>query len=236
MLISGSKIRNQNCSLKLLPRGEVPRHSSVRSRTFNTVRSADKQLLRRANSTQALRRIFEKLKDASELIGWEPEKFILFPDNFPIHLLKSFNRLFANGREFKFKSFTFWIRRRSQPAKLTVLFSELSLDYCSFLLTITKKETEQETNHSSSIESPRFLTFSFEELQKRSLLRRNSTEVDFRGLCDPLRYWEGFLMILWIFKRLRVFEAQGEFREESLTLIYALTLPINTFLAINNYW
>ena len=57
-LISGSKIRNQNCSLKLLPRGEVLQHSSVRSRTFNTVRSAVKQLLRGASSSQALRRIF----------------------------------------------------------------------------------------------------------------------------------------------------------------------------------
>lgn len=213
MLISGSKIRNQNCSLKLLPRGEVPRHSSVRSRTFNTVRSADKQLLRRANSTQALRRIFEKLKDASELIGWEPEKFILFPDNFPIHLLKSFNRLFANGREFKFKSFTFWIRRRSQPAKLTVLFSELLLNYRFFLLTITKKGTEQVTNQSSSIESPRCLPFSFEELQKRSLLRRNCTEVGLSGLCDPLKFWEGFLKNFWTSERLnplRFKESMGE--------------------------
>ena len=58
VLTSGSKIRNQNCSLKLLPRGEVLQPSSVRSRTFNTVRSAVKQLLRGANSSQALRRIF----------------------------------------------------------------------------------------------------------------------------------------------------------------------------------
>lgn len=58
VLISGSKIRNQNCSLKLLPRGEVHQLSSVRSRTFNTVRSAVKQLLRGASSSQALRRIF----------------------------------------------------------------------------------------------------------------------------------------------------------------------------------
>mgnify|MGYP007094136597 CR=1 FL=1 len=58
VLISGSKIRNQNCSLKLLPRGEVLQHSSVRSRTFNTVRSAVKQLLRGASSSQALRRVF----------------------------------------------------------------------------------------------------------------------------------------------------------------------------------
>ena len=58
VLISGSKIRNQNCSLKLLPRGEVHQLSSVRSRTFNTVRSAVKQLLRGASSSQALRRVF----------------------------------------------------------------------------------------------------------------------------------------------------------------------------------
>ncbi len=58
VLISGSKIRNQNCSLKLLPRGEVHQLSSVRSRTFNTVRSVVKQFLRGASSSQALRRIF----------------------------------------------------------------------------------------------------------------------------------------------------------------------------------
>lgn len=79
-----------------------------------------------------------------------------------------------------------------QPALLSVLFSELSLNYRFFLLTITKKETEQETNHGSSVESPRFLQLSFEELQKRSLLRRNCTEVVLSSLCDPLRYWEGF--------------------------------------------
>ena len=58
VLISGSKIRNQNCSLKLLPRGEVLQPSAVRSRRFNTVRSAVKQLLRGASSSQALRRVF----------------------------------------------------------------------------------------------------------------------------------------------------------------------------------
>ena len=58
VLISGSKIRNQNCSLKLLPRGEVHQLSSVRSRTVNTVRSVVKQFLRGASSSQALRRIF----------------------------------------------------------------------------------------------------------------------------------------------------------------------------------
>mgnify|MGYP006877864086 FL=1 len=159
VLISGSKIRNQNCSLKLLPRGEVHQLSSVRSRTFNTVRSADEQHLRRANSTQALRRIFEKLKDASELIGWEPEKFILFSDNFPIRLFRSFNWPFTNGREFKFKSFTFWIWRRSQPALPSVLFFELSLNCWFFLLTIIKKrESEQKTDHRSSID---FLEFFF---------------------------------------------------------------------------
>lgn len=79
-----------------------------------------------------------------------------------------------------------------KPALLLVLFSELSLNYGSFLLTTTKKETLQETNHSLSIESPRFLLFSFEKLQKRSLLRRNCTEVGLSGLCDPLTYCEGF--------------------------------------------
>lgn len=59
-MIPGSKIRNQNCSLKLLPRGEDIQPSSVRSRTFNTVSPADKQPLRRASFSQALRIIFEK--------------------------------------------------------------------------------------------------------------------------------------------------------------------------------
>lgn len=82
-----------------------------------------------------------------------------------------------------------------QPALLSVLLSELSLNYRFFLLTTAKKETEQETNHSASIESPRFLPFSFEELWKRSLLRRNCIEVVLSGLCAPLRFWRDFLEI-----------------------------------------
>ena len=54
----GKQDPKSNCSLKLLPRGEVLQPSSVRSRTFNTVRSAVKQLSRRASLSQALRRIF----------------------------------------------------------------------------------------------------------------------------------------------------------------------------------
>lgn len=160
------------------------------------------QLLKRGRSFQALRRIFEKLKDASEMTGWEPEKICLFSDNFPIRLSKSFHWPFTDGRKFLIKRFTFWNWGRPKPALLSVLFSELSLNYYSFLLTITKKGTEQETNLGSSIESPRFLLFSFEELQKRSLLRRNCTEVGFSGLCDPLMYWKGFLTTLLISERL----------------------------------
>lgn len=66
VLISGSKIRNQNCSLKLLPWGEVHQLFSVRSRTFNTVRSAVKQLLRGASSSQALRRTSKMLRNWSD--------------------------------------------------------------------------------------------------------------------------------------------------------------------------
>ena len=68
-LISGSKIRNQNCLLKLLPRGEVPRSSSVRSRTFNSEGAAGKPFLRKASFPQALRKSLRKLKDASDVIG-----------------------------------------------------------------------------------------------------------------------------------------------------------------------
>lgn len=100
---------------------------------------------------------------------------------------------FTDGQEFLIKSFTFWIRRRCNRLNSRSLFSELPLNSRFFLLTIKKKESKQETNRSSSIESPRFLPFSFEELQKRSLLRRNCTEVGFCGLCTPLMYWEGFL-------------------------------------------
>ena len=64
----------KNCSLELLPRGEVPRLSSVRSRTFNTVRSAGKLFLKKASFPQALRKIFERLKDASDMIGSRARK------------------------------------------------------------------------------------------------------------------------------------------------------------------
>lgn len=125
-----------------------------------------------------------------------------FQDNFPTRLFRSFNWPFTNGREFKFKSFTFWNWRRPKPAPLSVLFSELSLNYRFFLLTIAKKETEQETNHSSSIESLRFLLFSFEELQKRFLLRRNSTDFTLKGLCDPFAYEEDFFRGFWLDKKI----------------------------------
>lgn len=84
----------------------------VQSRDVQYMSHVVMQLLKRGRSFQALRKIFEKLKDASELIGWEPEMFILFSDNFPIRLLKSFIWLFTDGREFLIKSLTFWTRRR----------------------------------------------------------------------------------------------------------------------------
>lgn len=111
--------------------------------------------------------------------------------------------------------------------------SELSLNCRFFLLTIKKKESEQETNHSSSIESPRFLPFSFEELQKRSLLGRNCTEVGWSGLCDPLRFWKRFFEVFLNFREVKPFEAQGEFRGEDLILVYASTLPMDTVPIIN---
>lgn len=116
--------------------------------------------------------------------AWKVRPF--FRQFIPIRLLKSFHWPFTDGRVFLIQSYTFWNWRRPKPALLSVLFSELSLNYLSFLLTITKKETEQETNHSSSIESPRFLPFSFEELQNRSLLRRNCTDDEKTKLCGPL--------------------------------------------------
>lgn len=84
--------------------------SHVQSRDVQYMSHVVMQLLKRGRSFQALRKIFEKLKDASELIGWEPEMFILFPDNFPIRLFRSFNWPFTDGREFLIKSITFWIR------------------------------------------------------------------------------------------------------------------------------
>ena len=84
----------------------------VQSRDVQYMIHVVMQLLKRGRSFLALRIIFEKLKDASELIGWEPEKFYLFPDNFPIRLVRSFKWPFTDGREFLTKSFTFWTRRR----------------------------------------------------------------------------------------------------------------------------
>ena len=72
-----------------------------------------------------------------------------------------------------------------------------------------KKEPEQETHYGSSVESPRFLPFSFEELQKRSLLRRNCTEVGLSGLCAPLTHCEGFLRKFWISERLSSMRLKG---------------------------
>lgn len=80
-------------------------------------------------------------------------------------------------------------------------------NFCFFLLTSTKKETEQETNDSSSIESLRFRPFSFEEPQKRFLLRRNCTEVVLIGLCGPSTYNLWFLvgfLVIWIIKNREV--------------------------------
>lgn len=66
------------------------------------------QLLKRGRSFQALRIIFDKLKDASELTGRRALEIRRdLQDNFPIRLLRPFNWPFTNGREFKFKSFTF---------------------------------------------------------------------------------------------------------------------------------
>ncbi|EGG52392.1 conserved domain protein [Parasutterella excrementihominis YIT 11859] len=93
------------------------------------------------------------------------------------------------------------------------MFSELALNFRFFLLTIKKKESEQETNHGSSIESPRFLLLFFEELQKRSLLRRNCTGVGLSGLCSPLMYWEGFFEEFLNFRDIKVFGAEGGFEE-----------------------
>ena len=122
------------------------------------------QLLKRGRSFHALRIIFEKLKDASEMIGWEPEKFFHFSDNVPIRPFRSFNWPFTDGQEFLIKSFTFWIWRRSQPALPSVLFFELSLNCWFFLLTIIKKrESEQKTDHRSSID---FLEFFFGSFSK----------------------------------------------------------------------
>lgn len=90
--------------------------SHVQSRDVQYMRHVVMQLQKRGRSFLALRKILEKLKDASELIGWEPEMFILFSDNFPIRLFRSFNWPFTDGQEFLIKSITFWIRRRSQPA------------------------------------------------------------------------------------------------------------------------
>lgn len=86
--------------------------SHVQSRDVQYMSHVVMQLLKRGRSFQALRKILEKLKDASELIGWEPEMFFLFSDNFPIRLLRSFNWPFSDGRESKFKSFTSRTRRR----------------------------------------------------------------------------------------------------------------------------
>ena len=36
------------------------------------------------------------------------------------------------------------------------------------------------------------------------------------------------------FREIKLYEAQGEFREESLTLIYASTLPMDTLPIINS--
>lgn len=190
------------------------------------------QLSKRGRSFHALRRIFEKLKDASVMTGWEPETICLPSDNFPIRLLKSFHWPFTDGRGSQIKKYYLLNPAPVATGKLSVLFSELSLNYYSFLLTITKKETEQETNHSSSIESPRFLPFSFEELQKRSLLRRNSTDFTLNGLCDPLAYEEGFLEGFLNFRGIKLSEAQGDFRKECLILVYASTLPTDTLLII----
>lgn len=88
--------------------------SHVQSRDVQYMSHVVMQLLKRGRSFQALRKIFENLKDASETIGWEPEKFILFPDNFPIRLLSPFNWTFTDGRESKFKSCSFWIRSQLQ--------------------------------------------------------------------------------------------------------------------------
>lgn len=68
--------------------------SHVQSRDVQYMSHVVMQLLKRGRSFQALRKIFEKLKDASELIGWEPEMFILFSDNFPIRPLRSFKLTF----------------------------------------------------------------------------------------------------------------------------------------------
>lgn len=52
--------------------------SHVQSRDVQYMSHVVMQLLKRGRSFQALRKILEKLKDASELIGWEPEMFFLF--------------------------------------------------------------------------------------------------------------------------------------------------------------
>lgn len=113
------------------------------------------------------------------------------------------------------------------------MFFELSLNYLSFLLTITKKETEQETNYGSSVEVPRFHSLSFEELQKHSLLRRNCTGFSLVGICASLAFKAGFLKEFLNSQENKLAETQGEFRKESLILVYASTLPTDTLLKIN---
>ena len=64
------------------------------------------QLLKRGRSLLALRRIFEKLKDASDVIRKRALEIRRdFKDNFPTRLLRPFDWPFTNGREFKFKKF-----------------------------------------------------------------------------------------------------------------------------------
>lgn len=54
--------------------------------------------------------------------------------------------------------------------------------------------------------------------------------VGFNGLCDPLRYWEGFLEDFSNLREIKLFEAQGELREEDVIVVYASTLQPDTFL------
>lgn len=107
--------------------------SHVQSRDVQYMSHVVMQLLKRGRSFQALRKIFEELKDASEMIGWEPEKFYLFSDNFPIRLFRSFSWPFTDGREFECKSFIFWTRRRCNrlnSRSCFLSFRSLSISSC----------------------------------------------------------------------------------------------------------